>query len=98
MASNELFTQLNEPWWAKHRDKVFLLAFVLLLGAGIGIVPSPVTRGIDKLLTEHAGIADKLTVQCVHDADMYKDQAIRSQKQLECVTGQLYDINNAKNH
>ena len=73
----------NEPWWARHRDKVLILAFVLLLLSGLGLVPSPVSRGLDRMLLDHTSMVEMLRVQCVHQAHG-DEQSIR-----ECLKGRL---------
>lgn len=76
-------TGVNDPWWARHRDKVLILSFVLLLLSGLGIVPSPVSRALDRMLQDHASMLEVLQVQCVHHAGNDRD------KIEECLTGRL---------
>lgn len=72
----------KEPWFARNRDKLFVAAFILLLLSVLGLLPSPVSRGITQLIEEHAGIVTTLQVQCVHDAKTTQERA-------ECLTGRL---------
>lgn len=63
-----LLTSSSPPWWAKHRDNLFIAVFVLLLAMVLGFVPSEITRSLDALMTDHMGMTKTLKVMCVHQA------------------------------
>ena len=81
--------QTNEPWWAKHRDKAFLLAFGVMFFSLVGLLPSPTSRSLDSLAEDHASQSTTLKVMCVHQAKSTKES-------LECVTGKVAELDKDK--
>ena len=74
--------QQNEPWWAKHRDKTFLMAFGVMFLMLIGLLPSPLSRGVEGLDRQHKEMGKTLQVMCVHDSKTTAEA-------LECVRGEV---------
>lgn len=79
----------NEPWWAKHRDKAFLLAFVTLFFMMVGLLPSPTSRSIDLLADDHKEMGQTLKVMCVHGA-------VTTKEAMECVAGKVETLEKGK--
>lgn len=59
---------MHEPWWARDRDKLFIALMVLFTASVLGLVPSPLTRGVEQLITQHSGMTEALQVLCIHQA------------------------------
>lgn len=70
------------PWWATNRDRLFMVIVVVLLASVLGLIPSAMTQGIDRLLQQHSEVTNILKVMCVHDAQT-------EQRRAECVIGAL---------
>lgn len=81
--------QENDPWWAKHRDKAFLLMTVVMFLMLVGLLPSPTSRSIDSLADDHKEHSSVLRVMCVH-------QAVSTKEAVECMTNKVTDLDKDK--
>lgn len=87
---DKLLTKEASPWWARSRDALFALAFIALLAAVLGILPSPLGSTVSRIEKQHSGMLEQLKVSCYHETRWIKDEAERDRARLECLNTELY--------